>query len=213
MSLMSYLISCYRYTNLNPNYYFSILFQAKLESPTESEVSLPSQPDAEEESRTSSSSMTIKRLNSIPCACEGSPMPVSPTTTRKTTTPTASRTITTTSTDSIEARSIAESVLVDVLSSMFDDLSTKTSDDVQTSNDVQKSGQKAVRPSDIEIDCSQADIEIRISPRHRRSAPPATVRSESSDSAEGHQRHHRGHHHHRSQEPENVWSKSENTTR
>jgi hypothetical protein len=183
-------------TTLLSKGYVSILFQAKLESPTESEVSLPLPADPEEESRTSSSSITIKRLNSIPCACEGSPMPTA-------------TTVASPTTASAEARSVAESVLVDVLASMFEELATKSPADVQPSR------QKAVRPSDIEIDCTQPEIEIRVSPRHRRSAPATTVRSESSDAADQHQRHQRAHHHHRSQESDSnatSWSKSENTT-
>ena len=135
--------------------------------------------------QSTTSSSTIQRLNSIPCACDASPTTAS------------------SSCDNDESRQIVESVLADVLVSVFDQISVRSGE---------RPAVARRRPADIEIDCTQPEIEIRVSPRHRRNVA-TTVRSESSDAVEvqsGHRRHH--HHHHRSsQDPErsSQWTKSE----
>ena len=82
-------------------------FQAKLESPTEpASPSFPQQQQpehvvkhvVEKVRRSSSSSLTVRRLNSIACACDGAPMPETETTSEENV-----------------ARAIAGAILEDVL--------------------------------------------------------------------------------------------------
>ena len=181
-------------------------------------MSLTSQHVEEEEEvrqHSSTSSLTIRRLNSIPCACDVSPMPATSSSTP------------TTSCDK-EASQIAEAILVDVLTSMFEDLTSQDGGDEDKSEGQQQSclatsssssvhRSKPRRPADIEIDCTHPEIEIRVSPRHRRSATLSTRSSEMSMTESGEQqpRHHSSsssRHHHRSQETDNSssWSKSVN---
>lgn len=166
---------------------------AKLESPVAAPEMAPPSEEPPKFSSSSSSSVTIRRLNSIPCACDASPMPEQ-------------------SCDN-EATQIAEAIVQEVLNSLFE--STQIQDSPKS--DESYASSKPKRPADIEIDCTRPEIEIRVSPRHRRSVTTST-REEKSDpeqrqqQQQPHHHHHHRHHHHRSQDSQKSSSSSVNNS-